>query len=224
MRTTIISLGGSLIVPDKFDSGFVLDFRDALLPFAKKGHRFIVYCGGGKLARDYQCALSEISNPPAEALDWIGIHATRINAELVRGIFGDVADDNIITDPTKKINSSKKVIIASGWKPGWSTDYDAVLVARQLKVKEIINMSNIDYVYDADPKKSKSAKPLKEITWQNLRELVGSRWSPGLNTPFDPIAAKQAEKQKLRVYVIGKDTNNLSSILLHKPFRGTIIH
>ena len=96
-------------------------------------------------------------------------------------------------------------------------------MAKQLKVREMINMSNVDFVYSADPKKSKSAKPLKEISWKNLRKLVGSKWSPGLNMPFDPIAAKQAERQKLLVYVIGRDLNNLQNVLIHKPFKGTLI-
>ncbi|HLC64881.1 MAG TPA: UMP kinase [Candidatus Nanoarchaeia archaeon] len=222
MKTTIMSLGGSLIVPDKVDYSFLRKFKKVILPSARKS-RFVIFCGGGKLARDYQKALSELINAPKEALDWMGIHATRINAESVREIFGNDADEKILTDPTKRIASKKRIIIAAGWKPGWSTDYDAVLVAKQLKVREMINMSNVDFVYSADPKKSKSAKPLKEISWKNLRKLVGSKWSPGLNMPFDPIAAKQAERQKLLVYVIGRDLNNLQNVLIHKPFKGTLI-
>ena len=77
-------------------------------------------------------------------------------------VFGNIADNCFIIDPTKKIKSKKKVLIAGGWKPGWSTDFDAVLLAKNLKAELVINMTNVDYVYNKDPKKSKGAKPIKE--------------------------------------------------------------
>ncbi len=223
MKTTIISLGGSLIVPKEVDSVFLSEFKKTILKCAHSNHQFIIFCGGGRLARDYQEALKEIADAPQEALDWIGIHATRINAELVKEMFGTHAYDVVVIDPTKKISSQKKIIIAAGWKPGWSTDYDAVLVAKQMKCDCLINMSNVEYVYNADPRKVKTAKPLKEMSWKQLRSLVGNTWTPGLSMPFDPIAAKGAEKLKLKVTIIGKDIPNLENLLSKKPFKGTVI-
>ncbi|MFC1769016.1 UMP kinase [Nanoarchaeota archaeon] len=223
MRTIIISLGGSLIVPAKVDINFLNNFKRTILSHLRT-NRFIIYCGGGRLARDYQAALSDITKAPQEALDWIGIHATMVNASFVQKLFGDLSDETIIIDPTKKIKSKKKIILAAGWKPGWSTDYDAVLVAKQLKVKEMINMSNVDTIYDKDPKKFKNVKAIKEISWKNLRKIVGSEWSPGLNMPFDPIAAKEAEKIGLKVYVIGKDLNNLTRVITRRTFKGTLVY
>jgi len=158
-----------------------------------------------------------------EILDWIGIYATRINANVLRSVFRGFAEENIITDPVKKIKSGKKVIICAGWKPGWSTDYDAVLLAKNFKTDAIVNMTNIDYVYSKDPKKYKSAKPVREISWKNFRKLGGNKWKPGLNRPFDPIAAKEAEKSNLKVIVIGNDLGNLKNLLSNKQFKGTII-
>ncbi|GAG25334.1 unnamed protein product, partial [marine sediment metagenome] len=129
----------------------------------------------------------------------------------------------IISDPTEKINFKKKILFAGGWKPGWSTDYDAVLLAKNLCVNEIINITNTDYVYDKDPNKFKDAKPIKEISWKKFRKLVGDRWKAGLCMPFDPIAVKEAEKLKLKVIVLGKDLKNLKNFLNNKKFEGTII-
>ena len=117
----------------------------------------------------------------------------------------------------------KKILIAAGWKPGWSTDYDTVLLAKNLNVKTIINMSNIDYVYDKDPKKNKDAKKIKNIFWRRYRKISGNKWEAGLNKPFDPIAAKEAEKLGLKVTIIGKNLRNFENLLNDKKFYGTII-
>ena len=119
---------------------------------------------------------------------------------------------------------AKKVLIASGWIPGWSTDYDAVLLAKNFGVNEVINMSNVDYVYDKDPRKFKDAKKIERIRWTNYLKMTGTKWKAGMNVPFDPIAAKEARKSGISVSLIGKDLNNLKSLLDGKKFRGTLIH
>jgi uridylate kinase len=223
MKTVVISLGGSIIVPDKVDVNFLKRFKALVSKYVKKGYRLAIYCGGGKLARDYQKAASSVSKLEQRQLDWLGIHATWLNADLLIKIFGNISEACFIIDPTKKIKSKKKVLVAGGWKPGWSTDYDAVLLAKNLKAKFVINMTNVNYVYDKDPRKYRNAKPIKETTWKELRKLVGSKWSAGLNMPFDPIASKEAEKSKLSVAIIGKNLGNLEALLKGKRFKGTII-
>ena len=160
-----------------------------------------------------------------ESLDWIGIMATRLNGELVRAIFGELACENVVYNPKEKIKTDKKIIVAAGYKPGWSTDYDSVLLAKQFRAAEIINMTNIDYVYDKDPGKNKDAKKLLDISWREYRRIAGSKWSPRLNLPFDPIASREAQKKKLKAVILnGKDLQNLDNYLLGKDFKGTIIH
>ena len=153
MKTIIMSLGGSVIVPNTVDIQFLKNFKKIIERYIKKNYRFVIYCGGGKTARNYQKAASNINYLNNKKLDWIGIHATILNANFMKILFGDVAEEHIVRDPTKKIKFNKKILIAAGWKPGWSTDYDAVLLAKNLKIKTIINMSNVNYVYDKDPKK-----------------------------------------------------------------------
>src|SRR3989339_1672439 len=108
-KTTIISLGGSLIVPDNIDTGFLKGFKGAIEKYAKKGDNFVIICGGGKTARKYQEAASEISRTSAEDLDWLGIMATRLNAHLVKTAFGSYAEEMIAYDPTKKITFKKNI-------------------------------------------------------------------------------------------------------------------
>jgi len=219
MQIFVISLGGSLIVPEEIDTGFLEAFKKTILKHKSK--KFVIVCGGGKTARKYQNAAKPFASK--NDLDWLGVYSTRINALLLKSAFGSSADEKIIEDPTKRIISKKSIIISGGWKPGWSTDYISVLLAKKLKAKEIINMTNTDYVYDKDPSKNKDAKPIKCTTWKGYRALIGKKWEPGLNAPFDPVASKEAEKLKIKVFVVGRDLNNLENLLNGKKFKGSTI-
>jgi len=221
LKTIVISLGGSIIVPEEVDVPFLKRFREIILNL--KDERFIVICGGGKICRNYQNAARETAEIPKEDLDWIGISATRLNAELVRSIFGDEAHKKVIHDPDEEIEVSKRVIIGAGFEPGSSTDLRAVQLARRFGAVRVINMSNIDYVYSADPKKEPNAERLERISWSAFRKLVGDEWDPGLNMPFDPIASREAEKLGLEVIIIGNDIQNIEDLLKNEGFRGTTI-
>ncbi|MBI2134683.1 UMP kinase [Candidatus Woesearchaeota archaeon] len=222
-KTIILSLGGSLIAPEKIDINFLKNFKKSVEKYVKKNCRFVIVCGGGSIARKFQKAASKKKNIAVRDLDWLGIYATMINANFVKQVFGNTAEKNIIQNPTKKISSNKKIILASGWKPGWSTDYDAVLLARNLGARTVINMSNIDFVYDKDPKKYKNARKIKNVCWRHYRKLIAKKWTAGLNAPFDPIAAREADKLKLKVIIIGKNLGNFENLLDNKGFNGTIV-
>lgn len=222
-KTIVMSLGGSLICPGEFDFIFLKKLAGLIKKSAKKNRKFIIICGGGKLARSFQEIASKNNKLSNEELDWLGIHATKVNAHIVKSFFGKNADGLILSDPTEKLSRKKNIIVASGWKPGWSTDYDAVLLAKNAGAKEVINMSNTDYVYDKDPRKNKGAKRIENIGWHDYRKLSGNVWKAGMSLPFDPIAAKEAQKSKIKVYVIGKDLGNLQKLLENKKFKGTVI-
>jgi len=223
-KTYVISIGGSLIAPRQgIDWRFLKTFRALILEEIKAGHKFFLIAGGGITARNYAAAASRVVKIDQEDLDWLGIHATRLNAHLLRTVFRGQANPEIIKNPTIKLQSRKKIIVASGWKPGWSTDYVATIIARQYGVKTIVNLSNIDYVYDKDPRKYKEAKIKTRMAWPEFRKLVGNKWSPGLNAPFDPVAARQSAELGLEVIIMGKDMKNLKNYLDGKKFKGTVI-
>jgi uridylate kinase len=224
MANTIISLGGSVIVPDKINTDFLRKFRGIISDFIKKGNRAVIVCGGGKTARKYCEAAKKAGKISDDGLDRIGIKATILNAELVKSMFGKSAYEKVVNEPDKKITTDKKIIIASGWKPGWSTDYDAVLLAKRFGAKRIINISNIGYVYDKDPGKHKDAKKITSISWSSFQKIIGTRWKPGSNLPFDPVAAKLARQLKMEVIIAkGTDIANLKKILNNSEFKGTVI-
>jgi len=221
----VISLGGSLVVPNNgIDWKFLKKFYSLIRQEIAKGKRFFIIVGGGKTARDYIGAADKIMKITDDDRDWLGIHSTRLNAHLLRTIFRKEAHPEVIKNPTFRLPTKSKVVIAGGWKPGWSTDYVATIIAQEYEVKKIINLSNIDYVYDKDPSKYKDAQKRTEMNWKEFRLLVGDKWDPGLNAPFDPIASKKAQDLKLEVVVMnGKKIKNLENYLEGKKFQGTVI-
>jgi uridylate kinase len=223
MKTTVISLGGSIIIPEKVDIAFLREFRKLILNHVSKGHRFVIVCGGGKVCREYQAAAQQVTKVSNEDLDWIGILSTKLNAELVRSIFGDKAYDIVINNPGDRIRTNKKIILAAGYLPGSSSDKDAILMAKTFGAKEVINMSNIDQVYTSDPRKDKHAKPLSHLTWKRFLSITGDSWVPGKNVPFDPVASKLARRSGIKVIIMGKDLKNFKKCLDKKPFLGTTI-
>lgn len=227
----IISLGGSLIVPPAgIDHKFLKKFRQLIISEIKKGKRFIIVTGGGNTARTYQAAARKTTQLTKDDQDWLGIHSTRLNAHLLKTIFRQYAHPRINKNPRTKEDLSRHfakgegLMVAGGWRPGWSTDFVAVILAQRLGAKTLINLSNVEYVYDKDPKKFKGAKKIEKISWPDFRKIVGDKWDPGLNTPFDPIASQLAEKLKLKVVIMGgKNLDNLKKCLNNRKFKGTVI-
>lgn len=229
-KTFIFSLGGSLIVPNggidfKFLKSFSAFIRNKI---TSADMRFFLVCGGGSTARHYCNAATDVMGKKIanEDLDWLGIHATRLNSHLMRTIFRDIAYERLIKhyDLIDKKVVDFPVVIAAGWKPGWSTDFCAVLLAEDYGIKTLINLTNIDMFYDKDPNKFADAKPITKMTWDEVTAIVGKKWIPGLNTPFDPIAAQKAKEIGLKVINCnGKNLDNLDNIMTGKKFVGTVI-
>jgi len=220
----VVSVGGSLIVPDQIDTDFLTRFKALILEKVQRGFTFTIIAGGGKTSRRYQSAASAVTKLSQVDLDWLGIHATRLNAQLLRNIFVGYAHPQVIKNPTIDIDAEEPIIIAAGWQPGFSTDHDAVLIAKNLGATRLVNLSNIDYVYDKDPKRYPDAKKIEKISWAEFRKIIPDHWDPGLSSPFDPIAAKEAETLGLEVAIInGAKLNEFSNYLDGKPFVGTVI-
>jgi uridylate kinase len=220
----VVSVGGSLIVPDGIDVGFLSRFKALILEKVQRGFTFSIITGGGKTARRYQEAAHAVTPLSPQDLDWIGIHSTRLNAQLLRNIFVGYAHSQVIKNPTIDADSEEPITIAAGWQPGFSTDYDAVLIAKNMGAQRLVNLSNIDYVYDSDPKKNPDAKKIEKISWADFRKLIPAEWNPGLSSPFDPVAAKEAEALGLEVAIInGTRLEEFSKYLDNQPFVGTVI-
>ncbi|MBR4789674.1 MAG: UMP kinase [Treponema sp.] len=230
--TKVLSVGGSIIVPEKPDVEFLSKFSAMCKDWLDqdKSRRLILVAGGGAPARVYQNAYKEVAGASgcdfdANAADWIGIMATRINAQLVKACFGNYCKNDVVYNPTlDDLQFDGQVLVAAGWKPGFSTDTDAVYLGEKFDAKTIVNLSNIEKVYTDDPRKNPDAKPLDTISWADFRKMVGDEWTPGKNCPFDPIASKKASELCMKVICAGvKNLDNIKAILNDEEFVGTTI-
>jgi uridylate kinase len=225
--TKVISLGGSIVAPEGPDPAFIADFHDLVCEYLDHDptRRLIFVVGGGGPARLWQKAYREVAKASSDDdADWIGVMATRLNAQLIKAVFGKLCPQDVVIDPTAVELFMGRILVAAGWKPGWSTDYDAVLLAERFDAREVLNLSNIAKVYTADPKVDPQAKPVDSVTWADFRRIVGDDWVPGKNLPFDPIATKKAAELGLKVVcAAGRDLDNLRLILDGKAFVGTTI-
>ena len=225
---TVISLGGSIVAPDSVDEQYLKYFSELIRDILDEDQerKFIFVVGGGGPARTWQSAYRNVFTGKIcnEEADWIGIMATRLNAQLVKAVLSDLCPQQVIYDPTIDEPMKGRVLVAAGWKPGFSTDYDAVLLAERFGAKMLINLSNIEKVYTADPKSDPKARPLEHISWKDFRLMVGDEWIPGKNVPFDPVASRHAEKIGLKViFAAGRNLINLSKIFSGEEFIGTTI-
>ena len=226
-ETIVMSVGGSLIVPDQIDTNFLSALKDLITTETANGRRFIIIAGGGKTARRYQDAAREVGMLDTDDLDWLGIHSTQLNGHLLRTVFRDIAYSVMITNPDDVLDAPKDVplIIAAGYRPGASTDLRAIQIADRVGAQKVINLSNISHVYSDDPNTNPAAEKIEDITWEEFRKLIPENWDPGLSSPFDPVAAKLAHEKNIEVATIsGENLTDLKHYLNNEPFTGTKIH
>lgn len=225
-KIKVIALGGSLVNPGRPNILFLKKIKRVIIDLIQKNnYRFLIVIGGGKLCRLFQKSLKKLLTTVSnEDLDQLGIEVTRLNAYFVAKVFADLAQQGILKSFSQKIKFDKKIIFGAGVKPGCSTDYDAFYWAKKIGVNEIYLPTNVKYIFDKDPKKFKSAKAFRKITWSNYLKLISDKWAPGSNVPIDQKAARFAKKQKMIAYVYdGTNLTNFKRALQKQKFVGTIV-
>ena len=230
----VLSIGGSLISPTDHSNktighieiGYLKKLRRVILKRVERGEQFIIVTGGGGPSRAYAKAALAL-NTKAKEVDrhWIGIAATKLNAEFFRVLFSPLTHPVVLGDPAVHIPLSSPIAIAAGWLPGHSTDKDAVILGHTYNASMIVNLTNVDYVYSADPRNNKNAVAYPELTWAQYKKVLGMKtFKPSAHTPFDPVAAAFAERHKLNVTIAnGGNLANLEKLLEGKKFKGTRI-
>lgn len=217
----VISLGGSVIVPDEVDTIFLRSFT-RFIKRLKRRFQIAIICGGGAPARRMIAVSRSLGVTRVADLHWIGIRQTQANAELVRAVLG--VKSPVLTAYTATSQLRQRVVVAAGRRPGASTDLGAVILARALGSQTVFNVTNVAGVYSADPRRRRTkARLLPKLSWKRFRSMFGSVVRPGIHAPFDPVAASAAAAAKLQVLVVSKDLNNLKKAIAGKPFHGTLV-
>lgn len=228
LETIVISVDGKLIVPEKINVEFLAKFKEFIIKeLATNNRSFILIAGGGMVSRAYQTAAQSVVDLDDTDLDWLGIHATRLNGHLLGTILRGTAYPIIFTNPDDVQDTPRdsKVIIAAGYRPGISTDLEAVKMAIVTDAKKVINLSIDGFIYTKNPKTHTDAESISSISWSEFLKIVPDTWNPNLSTPFDPVAARLANENSIEVAQIsGQDFSQLENYLANKPFLGTQIH
>ncbi|MFA5405752.1 MAG: UMP kinase [Candidatus Nanoarchaeia archaeon] len=209
----VISLGGSIINPGQINIPLLKELKSII---TKSKHEFVIVCGGGKVARDYIKAGLEF-NVPSVRLDEVGIKATELNAELVSAIMGVRRAGTL-----EQAVTERKITVTNGLFPGLTTDFDAVTIADLVRADAVINISNVQGIYDKDPK-NKDAKLLKELTYKKLISLANEfELGLGANFIFDLAASKLASRTKIKIICL-QGLDNLNKFLSNKSFNGSVV-
>ncbi len=210
-----ISLGGSIINPGSIDRDFLQAFRELVIRHLEKtADKFIIICGGGKVARDYISASPEGMAPGQK--DLTGIMTTWVNAQLIASWFQGYTPTKPSQDFYNFVNQidSYRVLVAGGFLPGIKTDEDAALCADYFKSPYLINVTNVDGVYNEDPRKNPHAKRFNHLSYKEFINLIQNEdVGPGASAPYTLIATKIAERSNCRLLIVKKDISAIKQAI-----------
>ena len=224
-KVIVLSLGGSLIIPDNINVDYLKKFKKTVLKNTDK-YKFIIVCGGGSIARKYISALSEVGmNDLFQS--FAGISATRMNARFMSYFFRQNQERGIphTMKELKRYVRKYDVVFCGAleYKPDQTSDSTAAEIAKKFRTI-FINLTDVYGLYDKNPKEHKDAKFISKISWKNFNKIIDKiKFKPGQHFVLDQTAAKMIMKSKTTTYILGKNMNQLENVLRNKKFRGTII-
>lgn len=225
-RVIVLSLGGSLIVPDEIDVNLLQKFKQILRKH-EANYKFVIVTGGGSIARKYISALRQ-ENKPEILQSMAGISVTRMNARFMTYFFGKDASEGIPHDMHQVRNLLvKNELVFCGalrYADKETSDTNAAKLAHFLNC-EFINLTNVDGLFTSNPKENKNAKFIPSISWKKFLERANKiKYTPGMHFVLDQSAAKIIKEHKIKTYILGKNLKNLDNLLAGKKFKGTTIY
>ena len=216
----VISLGGSVIVPDTVDYGYLKEFKKIISNFSKK-NKVVIVTGGGSTCRKYLKPL-EKSKLDEKVYSLIGIASTKLNARLVSSIFNMVSKIPESVKDVKNSLKNKNLVVcgALGFHHERTSDATAAEIAEKIKADYFINVTNVKGLFDKWP--SKKAKLIKTISFEDFLKITNKlKFKAGQHFVLDQSAAKIIKNSKIPTYIINK--NNLKKVLKGEKFIGTLI-
>ena len=225
MEKVVVSLGGSVLVPDDDDARYLTDLAALLVDAASRVRLFAV-TGGGRPAR-YYIETGRALGISERTLDGFGIEVTRLNARLLGAALGGKANRTPASTYAEATRLAKRfpIVLMAGTRPGHTTDRVSASLARVVRADRIVNATSVDGVYSADPRSHPDAKLLERIGFEDLVRLAGERHTTaGPSVVFDPMAARVVARDRIPLRVVhGRDLPSLRSAILGGPFHGTLV-
>lgn len=225
MKTIVISLGGSLIIPEDVDIAFLEKFKKVINKH-KDHYKFVIVTGGGSIARKYISALKEAGK--SEFLQSMaGIGTTRMNARFLTYIFGKDANEGIPHDmkQVSRLLAKNNPVFCGAlrYADKETSDATSAKLANFFNC-EFINLTLVPGLFTKNPLEHKDAKSIPKISWQDFYERANKlKYKPGQHFVLDQSASRIIKDYKIKTYILGKDLRQLDNFLSGKKFKGTII-
>lgn len=225
MDNVVISIGGSVLVPNEEDADYMKKLASMLKEISAT-HKLFVVTGGGRIAR-YYILFGRALNADERYLDELGIEVTRLNARLLIKALGDQAYPKPAEDidEAEEAGNTYKIVVMGGTAPGHTTDAVSAMLAEKVGAVRLVNATNVDSVYDSDPKKNENAKKFDRMSYEQLKGVSSEKHErAGPTVIFDPKGADIINKAKIPLYVChGRNLEALKNAILGKEFNGTIV-
>lgn len=184
----LIKLSGEALAGDLgygIDPDVVAEMASQLKDIFDCGVEIAVVVGGGNIFRartgvkstgierttaDYMGMLASVLNALAlqDALEKIGVQ-TRVQTAIT---MNEVAEPYIRRRAVHHMENGRIVIFAAGTgNPYFTTDTAAALRAAEVGAQAIIKATNVEGVYDRDPKQDANAKLLPQLTYMDALRM-----------------------------------------------------
>ena len=223
MDRVVVSVGGSVLIPGKDDSGYIARLAE-MLNSVKDSVQLAVVCGGGRTARYYASTGKDLGGTTYQ-LDIMGIGATRLNAQLLGLALGDMPEK--VPETAEELAGKSvpgKVVVMGGTEPGHTTDAVSMMVARAMKADRVVNATAVDAVYTDDPRTNPDAVKIPTMTIQRLGEIVYKEHDASRSSVFDPLGVRIAQESRIDISMVdGRNLAELRKAILGEPFDGTFV-
>ncbi len=213
----VVKIGGSLLYDENGHAHLdkIRGLAGALRAVMDDGHQLVVVVGGGRPARTFISAARALGANETQC-DWIGIKVARLNAELLCAALGEYAYPKIVEDldELEVARHTGRAVLMGGLIPGQSTNAVAAVAAEIVGADLLLNATNVDGVYDRDPKES-GARKLERVTVSELdRILSGGGTRAGEYRLFDPVAIRVVGRSHISTVIFnGSDPTNILRIV-----------
>jgi len=162
-----------------------------------------------------------------KVLGLIGIATTKLNARVIAGMFNKKDKiPNSLEEIKKELKTNRIVICgALGFSYKTTTDGNAAEIARYLKARALLNITNVDGLYNKDPRRYKDARIIARINFTDFNKIVNKiNYRTGQHFVLDQRAANVIKKSRIQTIILnGHKLKNLKDYLDGKKYTGTVI-